>query len=459
MKKNLWIWALAAFSMAACTSEDSLTTPEVTENDWEGPDGQVVVQLSADGLPTPSVSMGRAVIEGTDIVALDSLGIFALNRDGGFSTNSNSEILLKNVRAKGTSDNTLDSDLHQTTDAEGNLIPLKRIRLYSDAAKQVSNIPSIYYYPILPTCNYDFYGYFPRQEDSSVEVSDNEIEVTFTATDGSMDIITGKSEIAPTMYKDSLYAGTGETGVVFNTEDLNGYNSRYIRSIKYHNWLMATEPATYPVGGGFKEQKFVPNIKFEHKTALLQFYIVANDKQSGANEPPYNDRAETAKLRVFDLTLEDVNTVATWSVKANTLSWGTPADLLMQPLTEADYAEMNPVVNYADVWQEKTFEMEDQQVTKNTMKPAVDKASAKQAGYLLVEPKGGYQVTLTVLAPDDNAGDAIPTTQTTTLTIPTVFKAGYKYNVYIQLNALQEVNIDAELVDWQQGEDVDVPVE
>ena len=95
------------------------------------------------------------------------------------------------------------------------------------------------------------------------------------------------------------------------------------------------------------------------------------------------------------------------------------------------------------------------------MIPAAEKReNCYQAGYMLVQPRANYQVTLSILAPNDNAGDAVPTTQTTTLTIPTEFKAGYRYNVYIQLYALQEVNISAELEGWQDyNEDINVPVE
>ena len=461
MKKNLWIWALAALSIAACTDEDLPTQQQqvVTENDWISPDGQVVVQLSADGLPVPSVSMGRAVIDTTNISALDSLGIFALNRTGGFETNLNSEILLNNVRARGKEEKTLDPSLHNN---------LQRISLYSDSAKHAAGTnASIYYYPVLPTCNYDFYGYYPRQKDANVNYTNDEFTVTFEPTDGSVDIITGKSVPAPVMWKGKLYAGkekqqnSSDSVVVFNKEDLNGYNSKYIRSIKYHNWLMETDEESYP--DSLEKQPFVPNIKFKHKTALLQFYIVAHNSQSGANIPPYNDREETRKLRVFDLTLEDVNTVATWAVKADTITWASPADLLMQSLTEEDYVAKGIVMD--SVWQKKTFTMKvnakDTTVTKMTMIPAAEKGgNCYQAGYMLVQPRANYQVTLSILAPNDNAGDAVPTTQTTTLTIPTEFKAGYRYNVYIQLYALQEVNISAELEGWQDyNEDINVPVE
>lgn len=462
MKKNLWIWALAAFSMAACTSED-VPTPEqvVTENDWISPDGQVLIQLSAEGLPTPTASVGRAAIEGTDIEALDKLGIFALSSTGNFNTTTNSPILLNNVRARGKSTTTLDPNLHK--DDEGNM--LKRISLYSDETKYATNdgeTASIYYYPILPVYNYNFYGYYPRQEDSNVTHTNTEVSVEFKNLDGSIDLITGKSDVAPTMAQGTLYAGKekqsdGSEAVVYNTTPLDGYNSKYIRSIKYHNWLMDTEPVTYPATDNFKRQRFVPNIKFEHRMALLKFYVVANDKQAGADEPPYNDREETTLLRVFDIAMKEMATYAKWSIVENNILWEDYKEVAMQELTADDLD-----ANYEKVWTSNTFTMKDEagkdtEVTKNTIIPAANKENdCYQAGYLLVEPKGDYEIKLSVLAP--SSGDAVPTTQTTTLKIPTTFEAGYEYKVYIQLNALQEVNIHAELEGWKEGADVNVPV-
>lgn len=436
MKKNIWIWAIAALSMAACTSEDA-PTPEqiVTENDWISPDGRVVVQLSADGLPTPTASVGRAAIEGTDIALLDDLGIFALDRKStaNYSTNSNNDVLLGNIRAKGTKEETLEPELH-THVVEGQTQSLKRISLFSSEANQENGTVSIYYYPIQPSNNYNFYGYYPRQEDANVTYGSNTVTVKFAATDGSVDLITGTQETnAPTMEIGSLFVNEDDTDNT-NTVALDGYNSKYIRSIKYHNWLIDEGKQSDK-----EKQRFVPNIKFEHKTALLQFFIVANDKQAGAQTPPYDDQLQACSLRVKELIMEDVNTVATWDVKSNNITWSTPNDLVM--VTDD---------RYNSAW-DKT------DVNKPVMIPADKKENAQQAGYLMVEPKANYEVTLTVIAPTGD-GDAIPAEQTTTLSIPTEFKAGYKYNVYIQLYALQQVEISAELVDWIQGDDVDVPV-
>ena len=88
MKKNLSIWAIAALSMAACTSEDVPTTEQiVTENDWISPDGRVVVQLGAES--TPAAVISRAPIindDPEDITVLQDLGIFAINRNEAITT-------------------------------------------------------------------------------------------------------------------------------------------------------------------------------------------------------------------------------------------------------------------------------------------------------------------------------------------------------------------------------------
>ena len=240
MKKNLWIWAIAALSMAACTSEDVPTTEQiVTENDWISPDGRVVVQLSADGLPTPTASVGRAAIVGSDISLLDNLGIFTLDRNNtaNYNSNSNNDVLLGNIRAKGTTEETLEPGLH-TYEVGGQTQALKRIRLYNSEANKTNNQASIYYYPIQPSNNYNFYGYYPRQEDANVTYGTNTVEVKFEATDGSVDLITGtQEENAPTMVAGSLFVNEDAENNT-NTAALDGYNSKYIRSIKYHNWLL-----------------------------------------------------------------------------------------------------------------------------------------------------------------------------------------------------------------------------
>ncbi|MBR5541858.1 MAG: hypothetical protein IKU64_05815 [Bacteroides sp.] len=505
MKKNLWIWALAAFSMAACTSEDVPTKEEqvVTENDWVSPDGQVLIQLSADGLPTPSASVGRAAIEGTDITKLDNLGIFALSRGGdnkplenisyyGYNatdeylpsdeiSNKDNEVLLNNVSAKGSNTTTLDAQLHDN---------LQRIRLYANKEDQNA---SIYYYPIQPNDNYNFYGYFPRQDNpDKVQYSKSDVIVEFEKTDGSVDIITGRQkkneagiEDAPKMTPGMLYVdGTDDTKK--NETTWGGYNARYIRNIKYHNWLIDDNKQKNT--GKFSEtgmpkQKFVPAIQFKHRTALLEFFIIANEKQAGATpdnntendeDEPYIDQEKTKQLRVYDLQLVKEYKVAKWNVITDNIEWtGEPENMNVIKLEQSDFEtgrrnqEYGSLTDeqYQEIWTTAEFDInnDEENETINVIKPTAIREEAKPAGYLLVQPKTSYQVQLSILAPGN--GTAVPQTQTTTLDVklPNTnenFQAGYIYKIYIKLNALQEVNIHAELENWQEyGTDVDIPVE
>lgn len=440
-KKNLWIWAIAALSMAACTSEDVPTTEQiVTENDWISPDGQVLVQLSAEGLPAPTANVSRAPITGTDIVALDNLGIFALARDGNYTvtnTPTTPPVLLDNVWAKGQETYTLDDQIH--TDDNG--YPLKRISLYAE--KDATNA-SIYYYPISAAYNYDFYGYFPYQESSNVAKNASDVTVSFDLSNGDIDLITGKAEPAVQIADNNLFIEVNEGVPVVGdaNKTWNGYNARYIRKIKYSNELVETyeEAAT---NNGIETLRYVPNIKFGHRTTQLRFFVVANDKQAS------DDKTATQSLRVTDMALKGVPTEATWSLTTDKINWSnsTNTEIPMQPLETSVWVD-NQIQPLAEI--------PSTQINKD----------ANQAGYLMVAPLESYKLALKVHAPVPNTGSAVPQVQDTEVTIQmkdeagqvVPFEEGKFYNIYIQLNALQEVLITAELADWVEGDDVFVPV-
>lgn len=437
MKKNLWIWAIAALSMAACTSEDVPTTEQiVTENDWISPDGQVLVQLSAEGLPTPTASVSRAPITGTDIKVLDDLGVFALARGGDYTvtnTPTTPPVLLNNIWAKGQESTTLDDQIH--TDENGN--PLKRISLYAE--KNATNA-SIYYYPISAANNYDFYGYYPYQDSSKVTKSASDVTVSFDLSDGDIDLITGKAEPAPQIADNKLFIEVKEGAPVVGdvAKVWDGYNARYIRKIKYSNELVG-QYAQDATENQINTLRYVPNIKFGHRTTQLRFYIVANDKQAT------EDKEATTELLVDGVKLLNMQTNATWSLISDEISWGNATDSIeMQKLNEEN----------ALLWD------------NNKIIPAATINDTIQAGYLMVKPQESYTLKLTVHAPQVIEGSAVPQKQDTQVTIQmkdnqgtvTPFVEGKYYNIFIQLNALQEINISAELVDWQRGDDVFVPV-
>lgn len=438
MKKNIWIWAIAALSMAACTSED-VPTPEqiVTENDWISPDGRVVVQLSAEGLPTPTASVSRAPISGTNIKELNDLGIFALARGGDYTvtnTPTTPTVLLDNIWAKGQESETIDNTIH----VDENNQALKRISLYAE--KDATNA-SIYYYPISAKYNYDFYGYYPYSTEITKSASD--VTVKFDISEGDVDLITGKATVAPAINDTKLFVDEENDAPIIGTGSVwDGYNARYIRKIKYSNELVDkhSEAATT---NNITALRYVPNIKFGHRTTQLRFFVVANDKQAT------EDKNATELLRVTDMILKGVPTEATWSLTSDQITWSNSTNTEMA---------MNPLET--EVWV-------DGQIKPLTEVPSTqDDKDAKQAGYLMVAPQDSYKLALKVHAPVPTTGSAVPQIQDTEVTIQmkdeagqvVPFEEGKYYNVYIQLNALQEVLITAELVDWVEGDDVFVPV-
>lgn len=485
MKKNLWIWALAAFSMAACTSEDA-PTPEqvVTENDFESPDGRIVVQLGAES--TPAAAISRAPIEGDNITALTELGIFAINRGAEISgteyeewPNTINNILLMNVKAQGTETLPLDNSVNQG----------RKLTLFDPEATSPGKV---YYYPIQGGQNYDFYGYQPRvtlEDDVNDDIYHEYNRTTYDATNkkiqvikdllGDVDFITGQADIAPTVKEHNIYVSeaidattnkpkVGEGSDQYPVE-LNGYNAKYIRKIKYNNWIIDewNEANTNNLLEGKKP--FIPNIKFDHRLTRLNFQIITAEAQAGEGAPE-NDRENATNLSVSDVKLLNshalayltidrdmpVNyvriTSATTKVEADeTIILSPGADLDMIKIQDGDAAE---------IWED------------NEIKPQnYDNESYITAGYLMVPPTDQitnyntkpYQIALKIKAKDTNG---IPQSQDVTVDLKDKegnllpFEAGKSYNVRIALYAMQEVHVSAELTPWDENTDpVYIPVE
>lgn len=492
MKKNLWIWAIAALTMTACTSED-VPTAQVTDSDWISPDGHVVVQLGAEN--TASVSVSRAPIEGTNITALKDLGIFALNRTATFTLNqiknnnwvneTEKDILLMNVKAEGSEVPSLDPTVNT-----GN-----RIKLYNENA--TGSAGAVYYYPMQGDQNYNFYGYQPRT-DSEVTVNEGKIQVTMTL-DGDKDLITGitnknvtsdaegnETEItqgylgfAPKVSEKDIYdteakgkfadGATGPTAT--GSGDLEGYNAKYIRKIKYHNWIV--DESTKRGFTDLKEKKpFVPNLGFEHRLTKLNFQIITAKAQAGPGNQG-NDREDAAQLRVKDVKLQNVLTYATLTIEPKmTLSF------TQRNTTGMNIRQINDAKD-DEVWFYETIETpveegEEGQVTTTYQKtdkiiPQIyeeGKTDYKSAGYLMVPATVDntdnatypYIIALTVIAKNESG---VPTEQNITLSLKdNTFEAGKSYNIRVALYAQQEVQVSATLTDWEEVEkEVYIPVE
>ena len=448
MKQLLYIaFAAACFSMAGC-SNDEPSMPVTTENDFESADGQLVIQLGA--LNVPQAAITRTPIDGTDISNLTDLGIFAVGRDVSLNqndltnwyddNNSVRNILLGNAKATGTSHDAYDNTVHTG---------LKRISFYvkgSGADDWTGTTGAVYYYPMKIVNNYDFYGYYPRQATASINVSNNVINVPFAIT-GDEDIIYGQAEQAPQIAANTLY--TDETGNKSH-QAIDGYNARYIRMLKYHNWLK--DKYSLPDS----KYKYVPNIKFGHLLTRLNFQVITAKEQSGgiSSDPgsvgsgdpagPANDRGEAKKLRVSDIKITGLSTHPTLNILNGELSWATENNTLRMIATNTGDNE---------VWESEKIKPQEYS----------DTPDYKDAGYLMIQPgQRSYKVTLKVYAPSTNG---IPTVQDVELTLDNSdnakFKAGYAYNIRIALYAMQQVFASAELTDWQTdgNSNVYLPVE
>lgn len=489
MKKNLWIWALAALSMAACTSEDVAPQDQVvTENDFESPDGRIVVQLGAESIPAATIS--RAPIEGKNITALTDLGIFALNRDAvtAFTTADitgtgwlqNNDCLLMNVKAAGANATPEDAVGTEVSPLDPDVNKGKKITLFK--ADGTGNGGAVYYYPMQGDYNYNFYGYQPRTGSTlALAEGGKKIQVQMTL-DGSQDLITGihnnieqeteynKKGCAPTVFEKDLYSTEATESAVATKETASydfydGFNAKYIRKIKYHNWIIDESQKLDNDENKLSDDEkkpFIPNLEFVHRLTRFNFQIITAKKQAGDGtvdteedkDEQGDDKLDASLLRVKDIKLMNVHTEATLTIEPDmTLSFTGTATLDMHKdaAYEADES----------LWVKEEGEFTDKII------PQIYKEEGgyKSVGYLMVPATGDktdndanpYKVSLVVVAKDQNGE---PQEQTIELSLKDqTFLAGKSYNIQIALYAQQEVYINATLAEWEAGDDVYIPVE
>lgn len=451
MKKNLWIWAIAALSMAACTSEDVPTTEQiVTENDWISPDGRVVVQLGAES--TPAAVISRAPIindDPEDITVLQDLGIFAINRNEAITTeefgdwpNTIDNVLLKNVKALGTANDPLDETVN----------PGKRLSLYN---KEASSAGAVYYYPIQGDQNFNFYGYQPRTN-AAVALNSGKPQVTITL-DGDVDLITGEAPAADPVNETDLYVteATAEATATKGTGgELNGYNAKYVRKVKFHNWIIdeSQDKGTNAIATSEKKP-FIPNISFGHRLTKLNFQIITAKEQTGGGNQ--NESTETGGDRTEATTLR-VNTIKLTNVYKT-------AALSIEPTMPITYSNRDALAMIENGEATTIWEGED---IKPQAYQDVETPTYTSAGYLMVPATtdiadyttNPYSITLNVKSTDSTG---VPQIQAITLSLKDqTFEAGKSYNIRIALYALQKVYVSAELTPWDTDtDDVYIPVE
>lgn len=434
MKKNIWIWALAATTLMTACSQDNEPMPEpaptITDNDWISPDGQVVIQLGGVDNASANAVVTRAPIESDDDffynlsttptpVAPNTVGIFALASDkNGWNDTDNYGILLNNIEGIG------DSSSKKSTADGAEKDNLNKITL--KATTDASTWGGVYYYPMKNAYNYNFYGYAPYVTGESVGATDS--KVSFTNFNGSQDIMYSEATAASRNVSNLLGYTPKEGETV-----LNGYNAKYIRVLKYHKEKIdaAGTGTSYP---------WIPNLVFNHQLVWLKFSIVVAQNQSAADKT-----LVVSQLKVKDIILKNHPNSVDLDLLPQTederLVWGSAL---------ADLKMLTPQTNTVE-----TGEFAPENGTWNdNQKPAV-------RGYLLVKPQQSYTVSLTVV-PTTQASGVKPESQTFDVVLEngaTGFEKGKSYNIRLGIYALQEVEATAELTPWGEDVVVDIPVE
>lgn len=269
----------AALCMTACSqNEDIVIEQPVSDNDFESPDGRLIIQLG--GIETrigASVGVTRAPLDklyDETSGATTRLGIFALatndattstaitdvNRAAAWGDTENYGILLNNIQAAVTAWPKQDGSDVKPDGLENDLA--QKITLYKGNAAN-----GVYYYPMQKKYDYSFYGYAPYQEGQTISAA--KPEITFACFDGSQDIIWNNAtagEIAP----NSIYLKKD----VKNDASLTGYKAQYIRQLKYHHEL------NQAASEKLQDYPWIPNINFEHQLAQLRFSVIPATEQS-----------------------------------------------------------------------------------------------------------------------------------------------------------------------------------
>ena len=145
-----------------------------------------------------------------------------------------------------------------------------------------------YYYPIGNWMKYNFYAYYPRQEETvtidgddkkTISFSNNQVLEKYYEIDGSQDIIWGMAD--PSQAEPVTSSAT----------DAAPYCAKYVR-------LKKAESAP--------EDDYLPKLTFEHKLVQFRFFVKAADAAALAVIGPYN--SETGKgmnMKVTDMFINN----------------------------------------------------------------------------------------------------------------------------------------------------------
>ena len=238
-----------------------------------------------------------------------------------------------------------------------------------------------YYYPMEVSCNYTFYAYHTRSGNVEHKVDEDGNDGYYAPiTFGSDDVLWAKTSVSDDM----------ETAV-----GRDGFNSAYCRAVRQK---------------GLEQQTHMPNLKFEHLTAALEFYAVGDNTDD------------------TNLTDEDFSTVTVKKISiTNAVSGATLCIAHENPANEKTWSDPQP---------EDTTVMSG--VATAGVHPTVGDGTLVGDG-LFLYPQDTYDVEIVINSPKLNGkGDSV---LKRSVTADGGFKAGHKYRFDIMLKSPEVMDI------------------
>ena len=379
-------------ALGGCSNDDELETQMNQQASEEGV--EVISDPVEIRLGTPGVNfLTRAAFEG-DADGFD-LGVFCLAREKQYVNHSAQDILWWNTEVDPLWSATFCLlDNVESTKSGGNIF-------WKDGEHR--------YYPFTQFYSYDFYAYYPYVSDDDEEntivrkeeAGNNVVEVTYTNLDGKTDILWGRA----------------------TSSELYAYSSKYFR-----------QPGN---------QDMVPIVQLDHMLTRLIFRVVPGESYVGSGDYTAAHQVTVAGLKVQNVVKKATLLVADYNRdSANEHGTETVVGTDEPDRLVADY-DVRHTVSLCGADGEP-FEpvlvsdnpLEFRQLGESLLlypehKYVLDFELRDADGNLLIKDN-----PLELIYPRDDASDY-------------VFKAGCQYIITIEVHGPKEIEVKAELTDWQ----------
>lgn len=253
--------AAACLLLPACSNEDEVMDHDSPSLDAMVGDSEVEIKLSS------TASATRASINGNSYGAFDvnGVGIFCVAKGKQnpeinpptpdidwtrYGEYGKTDVLLSNLRANAVAS---PKPVEKQTELGDTL---ETSIVWEDAEAH-------YFYPISNWYKYDFYGYYPVQDDANVIISPDEINV-YMEIDGTQDVLLGLA----------------------TSDDEYAYSAKYFRTAEHE----------------------VPNMLFFHRLSRFTFTVEAGMDYTGSKANA--TRMKVSKIEVLDMPYKILMTVA-----------------------------------------------------------------------------------------------------------------------------------------------------